>query len=48
MARLLITTEEVGERTLVLRLEVNHVGRDEDCEHCIEHPVISARHCELP
>jgi hypothetical protein len=47
MARLLITTEGFGERALVLRLGVNHVGRDEDCEHCIEHPTISTRHCEL-
>ena len=47
MARLLIKTEGFGERALVLRLGVNHVGRDEDCEHCIEHPTISFRHCEL-
>lgn len=47
MARLLITTEGFGERALVLRLGVNHVGRDPDCEHCIEHPTISSRHCEL-
>jgi pSer/pThr/pTyr-binding forkhead associated (FHA) protein len=47
MARLLIKTEGFGERALVLHLGVNHVGRDEDCEHCIEHPTISFRHCEL-
>lgn len=47
MARLLIKTEGFGERALVLRLGVNHVGRDPDCEHCIEHPTISSRHCEL-
>jgi len=47
MARLLIKTEGFGERALVLRLGVNHVGRDEECEHCIEHPTISTRHCEL-
>jgi hypothetical protein len=47
MARLLITTDGFGERALVLRLGVNHVGRDEDCEICIEHPTISSLHCEL-
>ena len=47
MARLLIKTEGFGERALVLRLGVNHVGRDPDCEHCIEHATISSRHCEL-
>ena len=47
MAKLQIKTGGFGERTLVLRLGVNHVGRDEDCEHCIEHETISSRHCEL-
>jgi hypothetical protein len=47
VAKLLIKTEGFGERALVLRMGVNHVGRDEDCEHCIQHPTISTRHCEL-
>jgi pSer/pThr/pTyr-binding forkhead associated (FHA) protein len=47
MARLLIKTEGFAERALVLHLGVNHVGRDPDCEHCIEHPTISSLHCEL-
>ena len=47
MARLLIKTEGLVERALVLRLGVNHVGRDPDCELCIDHPTISSRHCEL-
>ena len=47
MAKLLIKTGGFDERALVLRLGVNHVGRDPDCEHCIEHPTISSRHCEL-
>lgn len=47
MAKLLIKTEGLAERALVLRLGVNHVGRDPDCEHCIEHDTISSRHCEL-
>jgi hypothetical protein len=47
MARLLIKTEGLEQRALVLRLGVNHVGRDPDCELCIDHPTISSRHCEL-
>ena len=47
MARLLIRTSGFGDRALVLRLGVNHVGRDPECEHCIEHATISSRHCEL-
>jgi pSer/pThr/pTyr-binding forkhead associated (FHA) protein len=47
MARLLIKTAGLENRTLELRLGVNHVGRDPDCEFCIEHPTISSRHCEL-
>jgi len=47
MARLLVTTEGFGQRTLELRLGVNHVGRDPDCELCLDHPTISSRHCEL-
>jgi len=47
MARLLIKTAGLEQRTLELRLGVNHVGRDPDCEICIEHPTISSLHCEL-
>lgn len=47
MARLLIKTEGLDQRTLVLRLGVNHVGRDPNCELCIDHPTISSLHCEL-
>ena len=47
MARLLIKTEGLDQRALVLRLGVNHVGRDPDCEICIDHPTISSLHCEL-
>jgi hypothetical protein len=46
MAKLLIQTEGF-ERTLELRLGVNRVGRDPDCELWIEHPTISTLHCEL-
>lgn len=47
MARLLIKTPGLENRTLELRLGVNHVGRDPDCEFCIDHPTISSLHCEL-
>ena len=47
MARLLIKTAGLENRTLELRLGVNHVGRDPDCEFCIDHPTISTLHCEL-
>jgi hypothetical protein len=47
MARLLIKTAGLENRILELRLGVNRVGRDPDCEFCVEHPTISSRHCEL-
>ena len=47
MARLLIKTEGSEQRTLELRLGVNRVGRDPECELCIDHPTISSLHCEL-
>jgi len=47
MARLLIKSEGLEQRALVLHLGVNHVGRDPDCELCIDHPTISSLHCEL-
>jgi pSer/pThr/pTyr-binding forkhead associated (FHA) protein len=47
MARLLIKAEGLEERTLELRLGVNHVGRDPDCDFPISHPTVSSSHCEL-
>jgi pSer/pThr/pTyr-binding forkhead associated (FHA) protein len=47
MARLLIKTESLENRTLELRLGVNHVGRDPDCDFSINHPTVSTNHCEL-
>ncbi len=47
MARLLIKTAGLENRTLELRLGVNHVGRDPDCDFPIEHPTVSSYHCEL-
>jgi len=47
MAKLLVKTEGLGLPALVLRLGVNRVGRDPECEFCLEHPTISSLHCEL-
>lgn len=47
MARLLIKTDGLENQTLELRIGVNHVGRDPDCDFTIAHPSVSALHCEL-
>ena len=47
MARLLIKTGGVGRQALELRMGVNRVGRDPDCEFRIDHPTVSSLHCEL-
>ena len=47
MARLLIKTDGLENRTLELRLGVNRVGRDPECDFPIIHPTISANHCEI-
>jgi pSer/pThr/pTyr-binding forkhead associated (FHA) protein len=47
MARLLIKTEGLEQRTLELRLGVNRVGRDPDCDFPIGHSTVSTSHCEL-
>jgi hypothetical protein len=47
MARLLIKTEGLGNQALELRLGVNRVGRDPECELFVNHFTISSVHCEL-
>jgi hypothetical protein len=47
MARLLIKTEGLGIQALELLMGVNHVGRNPDCEQCLNHHTVSALHCEL-
>jgi hypothetical protein len=47
MARFIIQTEGFGGRVLELSLGVNRVGRDEECEICLEHETLSSLHCEL-
>lgn len=47
MARLLIQTASFNNRAIELALGVNRVGRDPDCEICLEHDTISSLHGEL-
>src|SRR5271154_5127905 len=47
MARLLIKTAGLENRTLELRLGINRIGRDPNCDFSIVHPTISAIHCEV-
>ena len=47
MARLLIRTSGLESRTLELRLGVNRVGRDPECDFPITHPTVSTLHCEF-
>jgi len=47
MARLLIKSEGLGIQALELRMGVNHVGRDPDCELQLNHSTVSSLHCEL-
>jgi FHA domain len=47
MARLLFRTEGFGNQVLELRMGVNRVGRDPDCELQIDHSTVSTLHCEL-
>ena len=47
MARLLIKTENGELAAFELNLGVNRFGRHPDCEFPIEHPTVSATHCEM-
>jgi hypothetical protein len=47
MARLLIITEGLGKQALELRLGLNHVGRNPDCEVHLPHSTVSSHHAEL-
>jgi pSer/pThr/pTyr-binding forkhead associated (FHA) protein len=47
MARLMIKTPGFENQILELRLGVNRVGRDPECEFCIDHPTISSLHCKF-
>lgn len=47
MARLLIKMRDMENRTLELRLGINRIGRDPNCDFTINHSTISAIHCEV-
>jgi hypothetical protein len=47
MATLILKSEDSGERVIRLRLGINRVGRCPSNDLQIEHPSVSARHCEL-
>ncbi len=47
MARLLVKTKGLDNRTLELRLGVNRVGRNPDSDFPIAHSTISSNHCEI-
>ena len=47
MARLLIKTPGLKNRILELRLGVNRVGRDPDCECVLNDETVSARHARF-
>src|SRR6266446_3364573 len=47
MARLVIKSEGFRNQVIDLKLGVNRLGRSPDNDFQIEHPTISARHCEL-
>jgi pSer/pThr/pTyr-binding forkhead associated (FHA) protein len=47
MARLLIKTAGLENRTLELRLGVNRIGRDPDSDFPIGHSTVSSSHCEV-
>jgi hypothetical protein len=47
MATLVIQSQGFNNQILELRLGVNRVGRSPICDFQIEHPTVSATHCEL-
>jgi hypothetical protein len=47
MARLVIKSAGFGERVIDLKLGVNRLGRSPENDFQVEHPTISAVHCEL-
>jgi hypothetical protein len=47
MARLVFKSAEFGERVIELHLGVNRLGRSPKSDFQIEHPTVSATHCEI-
>jgi hypothetical protein len=47
MAKLLVKTKGLGLQALELRMGVNRVGRDPECEFQLDHSTLSSLHCEI-
>jgi hypothetical protein len=47
MARLVVRTQNGGDQVLELKLGLNRLGRSPENDFQIEHPTISATHCEV-
>ena len=47
MARLVVKTLEPAGRGLELKLGANRLGRSPDCDFQIDHPTVSALHCQV-
>ena len=47
MARLLITSKGFSNQVIELNLGVNRFGRSPENDFQIEHPTVSARHCDV-
>jgi hypothetical protein len=47
MARLVVKTQNSGGQVIELKLGINRLGRSPDNDFQIEHPTISAVHCEV-
>jgi len=47
MARLLVKLEGAGDGVIELNLGINRLGRSSDNDFRIEHPTVSATHCEI-
>jgi hypothetical protein len=47
MARLIVKSAEFGNRVIELNLGANRLGRSPKNDFQIEHPTVSARHCEI-
>ena len=47
MAKLVITSPGFKNQVIYLKLGKNRFGRSPECDFTIEHPTISATHCEL-
>lgn len=47
MAKLVLKSQTKGAQIIDLKLGINRLGRDDTNDFQIEHPTVSARHCEI-